>query len=237
MDIAQGFGLFLQSVAHAVGTLDLTRIWESRTTALVIGWLLGVLSTPLVEWVKDRRRRVQIRVALRRELEELNYRLVLASFTTEDEFGEGFNRAFITRTKELIKGYRGANHDPQMVAKIDKYLAMKDDEIATYVASQKAKDTHKAIPAFEAPYVDSAMSDLRLLNPDLQSRILDVRARLGMLNSLIADATYYNRLTFTSMSDENHAVAVANSRMVLRLIGRMARIAAEKIHALSVDLA
>jgi hypothetical protein len=108
MSITQSFGAFLQGIAQFIGNLDGNRIWESRNTTLLIGWLIGFLSTPLLEWVKDRRRRRQLEVAIRRELHELQYRLTLISFAAELDFGDGFNRDFVVRTKQLIASYRGS---------------------------------------------------------------------------------------------------------------------------------
>ncbi len=232
MNIGPSIGLFIQGVAHFVGSLDPNRIWESRNTTVAIGWLLGFLSAPLMEWVKDRRRKRQLEVAIRRELQEQQYQLALVSFTAEMDFGDGFNRDFILRTKQLIAGYRRANLDPEMMGKVDHFLKMSDEDLAGFVAHSKAKDTGKVIPPFESRYLDSVMSDLRLFSPDFQTKLLSIRADLGKLNFHIQTATDYERLTFTLSDPGNHEKAVNNNRLGLRQVTRLTRRIAEKIDAL-----
>ena len=233
MSLAQGVGALLQGIGQAVGALDLNRIWESRTTGLIVGFLAGLLSAPIVERVKDGRRKRQIEVAIRRELEELKYRFTLVSFTFEMDYGDGFNRAFIARTKDLIAGYDGANMDAEQAVQInDKFLKKTDEQIEAFAAHTKAQARGKVIPTFQARYLDSIMGDLRLLGTDVQAKLLDIRANIGNLNDMIEAATYYNRLTFTVSTPENHQLADGNNIGCLKTVGREARVIAEKIHTL-----
>jgi hypothetical protein len=230
--IAQSFAALFDGVGRFIGSLDATRLWESRNTTLVLGWLLGLASAPLAEWVKDRRRKNQVAIAIRRELHELQYRLALVSFSVELDVGDGFNRDFIARTKQLVSGYRGALLDPEMMRKLDVFLKYTDAETAEYVAHVRAKNRGKVIPPFEAPYLDSVMGDLRLFSPDVQTSLLSIRAHLGMLNDHIETSAYYERLTFTNLEGENYATVVANGRQGLQQVGKLSRRIAEMIQAL-----
>lgn len=232
MNIAQSFGVFLQSLADAVGSLDLNRVWESRNTTLMLGWIIGVFTTPVAEFVKDRRRQRQLAVAIHRELQELQYQLALVSFTTEIDFGDGFNRDYIIRTKQLISGYGGANVDPKMMENVDRFLKMTDDQIAGYVAHSQAKNIGQVIPPFETRYLDSVMGDLRLFSRDFQTRLMSIRTDLGMLNFHIRTATEYERFTFTLTDAHNHKVVGDNNRKSLKAVARLGRRVAEKIEAL-----
>jgi len=232
MNIGQSIGLFIQGVAQAVASVDLTRVWESRSTALVLGWAFGVFTTPVAELLKDRRRKKQLEIVIQRELHELQYQLTLISFTAEIDFGDGFNRDFIVRTKHLISGYRGANLDPKMIENIEKFLKMSDDQIAAYVAYEQAKDRGKVIPPFETRYLDSVMGDLRLFTPDFQTKLISIRTDLGKLNFHIQSATEYERFTYTITDVVNHKAVSDNNRKGLRQVTRLTRRVAEEIEAL-----
>jgi hypothetical protein len=228
MSITQAVGL----LAQTLGGFDFTRIWESRNTTLLLGWILGVFTTPIAELVKDRRRKRQLEIVIRRELHEQQYHLALVSFNAECDYGDGFNRAFLVRTKELIEGYRGADVDPKIKDSIEKCLTMTDEQIAGYAAYSRAKDKGKAIPPFETRYLVAVMGDLRLFSPEFQTKLLAVRADLGKLNFHIQAASDYERFTFTVTDPGNHKAVSDNNRLGLRQVARLARRTAERIEAL-----
>ena len=96
---------------------------------------------------------------------------------------------------------------------VDGMLSLSDEEFAATVQENKARrlGLGLSLKKYSAPFLDSKLGQLSLLNVDLQARLLEVRAQLSMFNEEVEQARAYFKMTFDKSADEiNHEVAIKN---------------------------
>lgn len=194
-----------------------------------LGWFLGMASSALTEWWKEKRRNKAIKTAVRQEFREVAHRLLAAVYRFEGRLGN-FDRALLEWTQRQAKRYDGPNPKDGILAGVKGLLDGTDEKIAEVAAHLKETTGPQFVPKLEAQYTASIAASLHDLEPNYARRVLDVLSHVQMFNEARENGLYYSRLTFTvGLSPANHDSARANVEHAERQMLKRARIVVDKI--------
>ena len=202
-------------------------------TGVVLGWALGLASTPVVEWRKKRKRLRSTKIAISRDLGELAHRLLMVVYSLELSRGE-LDRATLEWLQPHVRRYAGPNPTDNVLASIEMLLKASDSQTSQVSAYEQARTPPGFLPREEASYASSAAAEAHDFEPDYALRLLDIPSHLRMYNEVRADALHYHHLTFEpGVTDDNHTLAVRNLDSANEHIAMRARVLVEKITALT----
>ncbi len=177
---------------------------------LLLGWLLGLISPIIVDVIKRRRERVEIRASLKTELTELRYRLACVVHFVEMRFGEA-NRDLLLWLKPIIESYEGLNQSDNILKLINSQLELSDEQILAVCKHGKAAaEGALNLKKYTIPLLESKYSLLSAYDTSFQNRMFEISTHMSMLNEDVDQARYYFQLTFNEMSDDNHERVVNN---------------------------
>lgn len=182
-----------------------------KISLLVLGWLLGLLGPVIVDAIRNRRDAERGREAILSELKQLalvlvfaTYRARLAAGTLDRPFLEWLQDRLVADSApealSLLKVVRGA-------------LAFSDDQIvqgSTVLAT--AEDKATILQLYPAPLLDARVSALWTFDTSFQRLLLEVHRNIALLDAIVNLSREFYRLTFSSMSSDNHQLVSGNLR-------------------------
>ncbi len=184
---------------------------------LVLGWLLGLFSSPITDSLKEASSRRSLRKALLAELDELRCRLAGVAFMAAQS-QHLLTADLIRRLQRVYANYEGPLGASRRLAGALKELAGSEDEqIEALIRASQNAETHWMNKQFSIPLLEQAVPSLSLFEPPSQRELLEVRTQLHMLNEITTERASFFRMTF------DPATMVENEEKIL---GNMA--AAEK---------
>jgi hypothetical protein len=179
---------------------------------LLVGWALGLLSSPIIDWIRRRSDKPRITRALRTELRHLQDTLALVVIRISER------RCSLTRAtlealrSTLVASGQVAGAGMSLTA-IEGYLKHDDPTLAAFQARNAAGPSKSpSLKTYGLPYLESQLQRLELYSPETQRRLLEIRAGLDLFNQLAADSMRYHFMTFEGgISPENHDAVVNNA--------------------------
>jgi hypothetical protein len=199
---------------------------------LAVGWLLGLLAPVIVEKVKAEREAGAVTAAIKNELNEVAYRMVLAAYNTLMHLGM-VDRDFLKWLQDSITLYQGMEPKENIVKSIEVKLSLTPEQLAAITASEAAQGVRSLVLVkFAVPFVDARVSAFHSLAGTVQLQLLSVRADVRLLDDLVDQSRTYFNLTFGKLEEANYATVVENLRGVYMQYAKRCRIAADRIHRL-----
>ncbi len=176
--------------------------------AILLGWLLGLLSPPIVELIQKRHRRAELRRSLFIELEGL--RLILAANVYNIAANDGtVNRELVELVEPIMredKNFRESKLTAEVLAPL---LKLTDEQFAIKVAPKKPAGPI-SLKKISVPFLISQLSALYLFSPEFQRIALKICSRLAIINEEIDVAAFNYRKTFDRLPQPDHATVVTN---------------------------
>lgn len=193
---------------------------------IVFGWLLGLLAPAIVNSIKDRRESGVIKSALRSEIGELRYRLLLDVYKIESKH-IGLDRKFFEWAQPIVMSYKGVNPSEELLNNIDQLLKLDQEQMSQYsqlIMSKRRADSRILLRKRYVPLLESNMTMLAKLDPVSMGKLLEIKARIGSLNEMRDDSRYYYNLSFESgLSQNNYKIADLNMIDTLKFYASQAR--------------
>jgi hypothetical protein len=203
---------------------------------LVIGWFLGLLAPAIVDKIKSSREVTNTYAAIKSELNEVAYRMVLASYYAAQHLDKA-DHEFLKWVKDSLVLYQG-NEPTENIAKyVEQLLKLKTEELATWNASNAAKGLKALVLVkFAVPFVDARVTAFHSMASTVQIQLLSIRADVKLLDDLVDQSRTYFHLTFGKLEGTNYTIVVENLRGVYCQYMERCRIAADRIHNLQSAL-
>ena len=130
---------------------------------MIIGWLLGLLSPVIVDAIKNGREVTKTYVAIKSELNEVAYRMVLASYATSTHLGTA-NHEFLKWVKDSLFLYQGKEHKDNIIKALEGELLLTPELLASFNAASAAKDLQAlTLVKFAVSFVDTRVSTFHLM--------------------------------------------------------------------------
>jgi hypothetical protein len=199
---------------------------------LAVGWLLGLLAPVIVEKVKAEREAGAVTAAIKNELNEVAYRMVLTAYNTLMHLGM-VDRDFLKWLQDSITLYQGTEPKESIVKSIEMKLSLTPEQFSAITASEAAQGVRSLVLVkFAVPFVDARVSAFHSMTSTVQIQLLSVRADVRLLDDLVDQSRTYFNLTFGKLEEANYATVVENLRGVYMQYAKRCRIAADRIHRL-----
>jgi len=192
--------------------------------AIFLGWLLGMLSPPIVDRIRNRYKEQEVKRAIFTELRDLQLRLVFVTYKLEGRFGT-FDKALLEWVTSVLESYKGMAKVDNLLELSKQYLAFDDRAFQAIAEHQKAQPGGGLnVKKYRAPYLDSNIGMLGIFSEQSRAALLDIRAQLDFFNEEIDEARMYHKMTFDlSGSEKNHLVACQNVETCYRNLAQKAR--------------
>lgn len=199
----------------------------NELAALLLGWLLGLLSPLIVDAVKHRRDVSQGRIAILSELSELAIVLAMAGYRACQEAGL-LDRGSLLWARGIVS-FSGDRHRG-FLETIDEMLKYTDEQLAAVAAHcATSARTSPMLQCYPAPLLDSRVAALWTFETDFQRRLLAVRRNLSLLDETVVQLRQYFRMTFEDHSQGNRSRIDANIRQLYENYFERAKIITQQI--------
>ena len=199
---------------------------------IVFGWFLGLLAPAIVDKIKNSREVTNTYATIKSELNEVAYRMVLASYYAAKHLGKADDE-FLKWVKDSLVLYQGNERTENVTKYVEQLLKLKTEELATWNASNAAKELKAMVLVkFAVPFVDARVTAFHSMASTVQIQLLSIRADVRLLDDLVDQSRTYFHLTFDKLEGTNYTIVVENLRGVCCQYMERCRIAAERIHNL-----
>ena len=198
--------------------------WD-KVLFLFLGWLLGMLSPMIVDAIRRRRELKEVKNALIRELQELQFRLASTAYLTTARLGE-HNRSFLNWFKRIIDRYQGPHRSDDLVENIGNQLTWSDAQLAAAGEYQKGNPNKGlGLKMHLAPLLETKVGQLGSFSLEFQNLLLDIHDRLRIVNEEIEQYRFYFKQTFAeSLSAVNRKLILENIHGSYKAVSDQAQI-------------
>lgn len=202
----------------------------SAVGAILLGWLLGLLSPVIVDRIRRRHREKEVKEGIFTELRDLRFRMVVAAYRLESRFGS-FDRKMLNWVTSILEKYKGVPEADRLFELIKKYSILDDKAFQAIVEHQRAQPGDAlGVKKYRIPYLDSNIGDLGIFDEQSRAALLDIRVQLDFFNDEIDQARLYHKMTFDlSGSEKNHAIACQSLDNCYRNLAQKARHIVDRI--------
>ncbi|MBK6851581.1 MAG: hypothetical protein IPG93_08215 [Burkholderiales bacterium] len=202
-----------------------------QITIWTLGLLGGVLSPALVEAIKRKRETTAVLSAVKTELNEVGFRLVLASYSIEQHLGTT-DRSFLKWVQDSMVVYHGDEPTENIATYISAQLSWTDEQLAIHVANEAAQGVKAlTVPKFAIPFSDANVPGWHAIPPSVRLGLLAIHTDIELINDAVDQTRNYFNLTFTKL-ESNHETVAQNLRGAYRQYGKRCRLAAQRMQRL-----
>lgn len=176
--------------------------------AILLGWLLGLLSPPIVELIQRRYRRSHLRGSLFIELEGLRLTLAANVYNIAAN-NRAVNRELVELVEPILRSDKVFPESKKAADELSSLMQFTDEQIASIMASKKPPGPI-SLKKIAVPFLTSQLSSLYLFSPEFQRIALKICSRLAIINEEIEVAAFNYKKTFDSPSQQDRATLVTN---------------------------
>ena len=186
---------------------------------LLIGWSLGLFSPLITERIQERRRKPELKRSLLVELYGVRYTAAQVAYLSISGTG-GADRALINWIMPIVSDYNGPLALPTLPEDLKKLAQLSDHEIQQVGRNAEEKFQGLKYKKFSLPFLDAQLGSLSMFSPEFQQHILEIRARVDILNEEMDRAQFYHDKSFDlGGSPANLAAVLKNYKESCKHIG------------------
>jgi len=195
----------------------------------VVGWVLGLLTTPIVTWYEQRRIAVALAGPLESELRDVQVRSSLAVYYF-------LSKHEITRDELQWTLDTLVNADDERattaIHAVRQLLQLRDEELAAALKDRGRSGSGTSNKRLDLPFLNAQVHRIDVFQPRIQRHLLWVAANIGIYNEIVDEAREYLRLTFTpGITPENFSNVDKNYQLTERKCAERLRIIADEARA------
>ncbi len=166
---------------------------------IILGWLLGLLTSPLALRIERKYRQKDYKFAIFSELKIFAARSNMVFFKIRKHLGT-LDKSSL---EWIVKTYK--QYDPdinqELINVTKELLETSDEEFENKMNRFKAAENISlGLKTFSLPLTDSLLENISILDSEFQRKILEIKAQVDMLNQEIENSKYYFNLTFNPES-------------------------------------
>lgn len=194
---------------------------ETEILAIIIGWLLGILSTPLAMYFVGVVERRRFKDVLNEELREVRFRLALAVYQLRVHLKK-IDRPFLGWMIVEMNAY---SNDPVRNSTLEGVRAtqnLTDAELTAFNLRPCDPLGTKSFPRIVLPYLSSKMDSVGLLCSSKQKELVNLMHYVEVINVKSAELAEWNMLSFQIGDHENHARVSRNADISIQAIAASA---------------
>lgn len=175
---------------------------------LILGWLLGLLSPSIINYIQDKKKATKIKQSLLFEIEECQIIMANIAYLIESKYIT-INHKLFDDLINIYENYNGINNynDKLLRLKELKKIPKEELEKITEIQLYENMDKFLSFKKHDLPYLRSKINDISLLDENVQSNLLQLNFKLNLFNSEVEESKFHYQLTFSSeISEENQEI-------------------------------
>ena len=195
---------------------------------VLLGWLLGLLTAPIVERIRQHYRRRDVMRAITDELLGLRHTMAAASWRFYARRGD-LSDAFIDKCLDIVDSYSGPdrnNHLGETIRNLRAVSATKRKEACLYL---NKPGRGISVREYTPPLFATMFSDLVICPLSFQRDVLHVRHHLDIYNQKARELRAMHDKTFSELSDVNRAIIEENLEEGYQFLGERADIVVDAV--------
>lgn len=198
------------------------------------GWLLGLFGPSIVDAIKKRSLRQEIRFAIESELGEVQYRLTASVYIINLRYG-ALDKKLLGCVLPIMKKYKGVYATDRLLKSLESNLELNDEQLAALGEIQKSDGSQAlTLRKFSTPFLDTHIGNIGLFSCEFQVAVFELKTQIGLLNDQIEDTKSYRAMTFApDISSENYTAVCHDLEKTYQLIGDRSRTIADAINRIS----
>ena len=181
------------------------------TAVLLIGWALGILSSPVTDAIRRRSAKQRLTRSVSTELRSLQDTLASVVLQVAKR-RHVLTRSLLEALMSTLKSSGQVVADGRALRTIAGLLEL--DERA-WVASQASDHLQGAgilsLKVYGLPFLESHLHRLELYSHDTQRLLVEIRAGVQLFNQLADEAQHYHFMTFASGIDQDRVESLVAS--------------------------
>lgn len=185
---------------------------------VVLGWFLGLVSTPIVEWISRSYRRRQLRRTLWAELDEFRYKLIM--ICSQIRFTQArLDSQFLAWAKKHIEAYSGVQAESLGRERMMEFATLPQEQLDQFNAAPRHPREGIVFMRYGLPFLESQLGDLRIFPLQTQRRLLEIVMRLDAFNQTVDQIAANTQRTFDSdlSATNREAVDINTSKWCIDL--------------------
>ena len=205
--------------------------WDAVEKAMfvVLGWLLALLTTPIVESIKRSRELKQAKLGVTSELAEFKYRMAIVCYYIEGKYGKR-DHTFLEWIKPLIATYAGPMPAESVVKAVEIQLGLTTEQLKSYRDTLTNPEQGLSLKEYPVPFFESRVETVAWLPDAVRRLMLEINTQIHMLDAERQNTEYYFRLTFDEgLSSENRERVRGNLENGYRNYARIAKVLIQRI--------
>ncbi|MBK8464570.1 MAG: hypothetical protein IPL32_01950 [Chloracidobacterium sp.] len=199
--------------------------WYSLTP-LIIGWLLGLLSPLLGEFIQRPSKRRQIKKSVFVQLRHLRYQCAGLAFLVRGQAGT-LNRAFVEWTANILDKDKGEFDSAGLYDQVRSFLKLDDRQMA--ITARAASEPVLQMRRISIDFLVAQVPNLHLFQPEFQRLYHEILGSVAIINSNADMLRSYELKTFDDLPSDKHAAVLQNHRNASQHIGNLAEQCAKLI--------
>lgn len=184
---------------------------------VILGWLLGVLSTPLTMYATDFVERRRFKSVLKEELREVRFRLAVIVYTLRLHLTK-MDRASLEWISAELSAYPGNPERDRLISSLRPLLDLTDAQLAALANQSRNPLGTKAVPRIGVPYLSAKLESIGLLCSSKQKELVNLLHYVEVMNVKAEELAGWNQRTFEVTNNENHALAAGNADTSIQAI-------------------
>lgn len=175
---------------------------------LILGWLLGLLSPSIINYIQDKQKAIKIKKSLLSEMEECQIIMANVAYLIESKY-IAINHKLFDDLINVYENYNGINDYNDKLLRLKKLKTTPKEELETMTEIQLYENMDKflSFKKYDLPYLRSKINDISLLGENVQSNLLQLNFKLNLFNSEVEESKFHYQLTFNSeVSEENQEI-------------------------------
>lgn len=180
----------------------------SELVALVMGWLLGLLSLPIGDAIRRGYERGRLAKAIKSELMELRYTMALVADNMKSATGTQ-DDGFLAWLDATVASYTGTDADqPGFLAAVRQ---LRSKLAGAIPPKHLSAGSGLHLKTYDLPFLTSQVQRISIFSIEFQQQVLQIKAQLEQFNSDMAFLMRQYELTFNpSLDATNRAVIQGN---------------------------
>ena len=207
---------------------------------LLLGTGLGIISTLLstlvIEWVKNKKEQKELRNAIFSELKEIKAIMVGNASILAIKFGF-YDRNMLAWLRDKISEVEILEDKSKTLESINTLIKSNDEhiELTKTFAQLLSEGGGVQIKQAKLPFLEANIAKLSVLSLSLQGKLLDIKTHVSFFNESVTDSRDYWRMTFDTLGEENNQKVKINLQNSYRAVCNRAKIVVDKIDSLKTS--
>ncbi len=143
--------------------------FPGELVALLLGWLLGLLSLPIGDAIRRWRARGELATAIKAELAELRYTMALLADTMKSTTGQR-DAGFLAWLEQTVAAYDGV--DPEQPKFLAALRTLRSQLAGAAPPSQSSTTSGLSLKTYELPFLSSQVHKLNICSIAFQQRVV-----------------------------------------------------------------